>query len=388
MKALVGGKVITVTGPVIDNGVVLIDKGKIVAVAKLGEIKIPEEAEIIDIKGKVVTPGFIDAHSHLGVIPEGLDWEYSDVNDYYSPITAHLRVIDAIDPFDEGFSKAIEGGVTTVYTGPGSANVIGGIGAIIKTYGKNLNEMIVKPEAALKMALGPKRQREVKSKLPYPTSRMGTVAMLRHWLLKAKEYSEGKYKEDQLDPEEKEILKILVKVLKREMLAKIHLSTSPDEIYAVIRVIKEFELRATIDHVFGGQLVADVLARENIPVVYGPPMIAKIASFFRYVDDTAPVIMYRKGVNVSIMTDHPVIPQKHLRTLAAVTVKNGLTLNEALELITINPARQLGIDDIVGSIEKGKDADLVVSNDHPIKPTSTIELVMVNGEIVYENTRR
>ena len=147
-------------------------------------------------------------------------------------------------------------------------------------------------------------------------------------------------------------------------------------------------MKATIDHVFGGQLVADVLAKENIPVVYGPPMIAKIASFFRYVDDTAPVIMYRKGVNVSIMTDHPVIPQKHLRTLAAVTVKNGLTLNEALELITINPARQLGIDDIVGSIEKGKDADLVVSNDHPIKPTSTIELVMVNGEIVYENTRR
>jgi len=388
VKALVGGKVITVTGPVIDNGVVLIDKGKIVALAKLGEIKIPEEAEIIDIKGKVVTPGFIDAHSHLGVIPEGLDWEYSDVNDYYSPITAHLRVIDAIDPFDEGFSKAIEGGVTTVYTGPGSANVIGGIGAIIKTHGKNLNEMIVKPEAALKMALGPKKQREVKSKLPYPTSRMGTVAMLRHWLLKAKEYSKGKYKEDQLDPEEKEILKILVRVLKGEMLAKIHLSTSPDEIYAIIRIIKEFELKATIDHVFGGQLVADILAKENIPVVYGPPMIAKIASFFRYVDDAAPVIMYRKGVNVSIMTDHPVIPQKHLRTLAAVTVKNGLTLNEALKLITINPARQLGIDDIVGSIEKGKDADLVVSNDHPIKPTSTIELVMVNGEIVYENTRR
>ncbi len=388
MKALVGGKIITVTGPVINDGVILIDNGKIIDIGKLSEIKIPEKAEIIDVKGKVIVPGFIDAHSHLGVIPEGLDWEYSDVNDYYSPITANLRAIDAIDPFDEGFRKALEGGVTIIYTGPGSANVIGGIGAILKTHGKSLEDMVIKHEAALKMALGPKRQRDVKSKLPYPTSRMGTVAILRQWLLKAKEYSEGKYKEEKLDYEEKEILRVLVRVLRRELIAKIHLSTSPDEIYAAVKIIKEFRLKATIDHVFGGHLLADMLAKENIPVVYGPPMIAKIASFFKYVDDATPVVMYKKGVNVSIMTDHPVIPQKHLRVLAAVTVKNGLTPDEALKLITINPAKQLGIEDLAGSIEVGKMANLVVSNDHPIKPSSRIEMVLVQGEIAYENTRR
>ncbi len=384
MKALVGGRIITVKGPVINNGVILIGSdGRIKSVGKRGEITIPEEAEIIEVYGKTITPGFIDAHSHLGLIPEGLDWEYSDVNDYYSPITAHIRAIDALDPYDEGFKDAVAGGVTTIYTGPGSANVIGGIGLVMKTYGRNLDEIIVNSEAAVKMALGPKRPREVKSKLPYPTSRMGTVAMLRQWLMRAREYMEGKIKDDKLDQDDKAILEVLSRVLRHEMLAKIHLSTSPDEIYAIVRIIKEFDLKATIDHVFGGQLLADILAREKIAVVYGPPMIARFASFFKYVDDRAPVVMYKHGVNVSIMTDHPVIPEKHLRLLAAVTVKNGLTLNEALELITINPAKQLGLEDRLGSIEPGKEADLVVASDHPVKPTSTIEMVFVRGELAY-----
>ncbi len=384
MKALVGGKIITVRGPVIEDGVLVIDdKGRISSVGKRGEIDIPEDAEIIEVYGKTITPGFVDAHSHLGLIPEGLDWEYSDVNDYYSPVTAHLRAIDALDPYDPGFKDAVAGGVTTIYTGPGSANVIGGIGLIMKTYGRSLNEMIVNPEAAVKMALGPKRQREVRSKLPYPTSRMGTVALLRQWLLRAKEWMEGRVSEDKVDPEDKAILEVLAKVLRREMLAKIHLSTSPDEIYAIVRIIKEFGLRATIDHVFGGQLLADLLAEEKIAVVYGPPMIARIAAFFRYIDDRAPVVMYRHGVNVSIMSDHPVIPEKHLRLLAAVTVKNGLSLDEALELITINPARQLGLEDSLGSIEPGKEADLIVASDHPVKPTSAIEMVLVRGEVAY-----
>ncbi len=384
VKAIVGGRIITVTGPVIDNGVILVDdNGVIREIGKHGEVKIPDDTEVIEAYGKTITPGFIDAHSHLGLIPEGLDWEYSDVNDYYSPITAHLRAIDALDPYDKGFNDAVAGGVTTIYTGPGSANVIGGIGLVMKTYGESLDEMVLNPEAAVKMALGPKRQREVKSKYPYPTSRMGTVALLRQWLLRAREYLNGRTDIDKIDPEDRAILEVLARVLKREMLAKIHLSTSPDEIYAIVRIIKEFNLRATIDHVFGGQLLADMLARENIQVVYGPPMVAKIASFFRYVDDKAPVVMYRSGVNVSIMSDHPVIPEKHLRLLAAVTVKNGLTLNEALDLITINPARQLGLEDKLGSIEPGKDADLVIASDHPVKPTSTIEMVLVKGRVAY-----
>ena len=383
MKAIIGGRILTVTGSTIDDGVVLVDDGKIVGVGSRGSIKIPKDAEVIDVTGKYVAPGFIDAHSHLGVIPEGLDWEYSDVNDYYSPVTPHLRAIDVIDPYDVGFKDAIEGGVTIVHIGPGSANVIGGIGAIIRTYGRNLNDMILNPESTVKMAIGPKRPREYKSKMPYPITRMGSVSMLKSWLIKAKDYIEGRVDRDKIDTEERLMLDILAKVLKGEMPAKIHLSSSPDEIYAIVRVIEEFKLKATIDHVFGGHLVADLLASKNINVVYGPPMISRVSALFRYATDEAPVVMYRKGVKVSIMSDHPVIPQKHLRLLAAVTVRNGLSLDEALELITINPAKALGLEDRVGSIEAGKDANLVISDDHPVKPSSKIEMVLINGEIVY-----
>jgi len=388
MKAIIGKEIITMNEKreKIKNGIILIDEnGKISFVGKKEEVQIPDNTEILEAPESIITPGLVDAHSHLGIIPEELDWEYSDVNDYYSPVTAHLKAIDAIDPFDEGFKEALEGGVTTVYTGPGSANVIGGIGTIIKTYGKSLTEMVVDPEAALKMALGPKRQQEYKSKTPYPTSRMGTVALLRTWLLKAKRYSEGKIDGEKLDEEERIILQVIAKVLSGKMIAKIHLSTSPDEILSILRIIDEFKFYATIDHVFGGQLLLDEILKRKVPVVYGPPMLSKVAAYFKYMADDAPVMMYRKGVSVSLMTDHPVIPEKHLRLLAAVTVKNGLTLDEALELVTINPAKALRIEKQVGSIEVGKDADIVIASGHPIKPKTRIEKVLVMGKLAYSS---
>jgi len=386
MIAIVNGEIVTMNNKkeIIKNGIILVNEnGKIYTIGKMEEVKVPENAEVIDASGKVVTPGFIDAHSHLGIIPEGLDWEYSDVNDYYSPITANVKAVDAIDPYDSGFRESLEGGVTTVYTGPGSANVIGGIGVIMKTYGADLSEMLINPEAALKMALGAKRQQEYRSKNPYPTSKMGTVALLRTWLIKAREFKEGKIKEDKLDEEERQILKTIVNVLDGKMIAKIHLSYSPDEILSILRIIDEFKFYATIDHVFGGQLLAEQIARSKVPVVYGPPMLSKITSYFKYMSDVAPVVMYKKGVLVSLMTDHPVIPEKHLRLLAAVTAKNGLSLNEALELITINPAKALKIDNLVGSIEVGKDADIVISSEHPVRPKAKIEKVLVRGKLAY-----
>ncbi|RLG87171.1 MAG: amidohydrolase [Thermoprotei archaeon] len=386
MKAVVGARIITVTGPEIPEGVIVIgDDGRIAEVGSVQQVRVPKDAEVIEAHGLIAAPGFVDAHSHIGVVPEGIEWEYADVNDFYSPVTPHMRAIDALDPYDPAFTHAVQGGVTTVYTGPGSANVIGGIGAVIKTWGRSPEDMVVIPEAALKMALGPKRPREYRSKMPYPTTRMGTVAVLRTWLRKAREFAEGRLKPDKLDEEEKAMLEVLVRVLRRELIAKIHLSTSPDEILAVLRLIREFGLRATIDHVFGGHLMADEIARSGVPVIYGPPMIARVAAFFRYVDDRTPAILYRKGVLVSVMTDHPVIPQKHLRTLAATAVKHGLSPNEALRLITINPAKAMGIDDRVGSIEPGKDADIVLSRGHPVKPSSRIEKVLVRGEVVFSS---
>ncbi len=373
-KAIVGGKIWTGTGEIINKGTILIENGKIVAIGS--KIKVPINVHLVRSDGKFVSPGFIDAHSHIGLIPEGLDWEYSDVNDFSGPLTPQLRAVDALDIHDVAFKDAISGGVTTVYTGPGSANVIGGIGLILKTNGE-----ILKEEAALKMALGPKRGREVKSKEPYPTTRMGTVALLRNTFTATKKWLKGEIK---AKAERKYQYEIVARVLKRELMAKIHLSTSPDEIRAALSLIKEFKIRASIDHVFGGDLLADEIAATAVPVVYGPPMIARLYTGFKYMNDKIPLILNKKGVLVSLMTDHPVVPQKHLRLLASVVAENGLDLDEALKMITINPAQILEIDKRVGTLEVGKDADVVISNDHPLRVTSTIETVLINGEVVFE----
>jgi imidazolonepropionase-like amidohydrolase len=378
LKAIVGATILT-PEQTIPNGIIIFNKGKIVNVGQ--NLRIPEEAEIIDAKGKYVTPGLVDAHSHIGMITEGLDWEYGDVNDFYSPLTAHLRAIDAVNLFDPAFKDAIEGGVTTVYTGPGSANVIGGIGLILKTFGKTPEEMVVNDFAGIKIATGAKRRREVKSKLPYPTTKMGTIALLRKMLQDTKRYMEGKLK---ATGEEEMAYQALSKVLKREIPAKIHTSLDPDEILVAINIAKEFNIKVTIDHGFGSQMVAEKLAEANIPVIAGPLMIAKLSPMYRYISDDIPAILSSKGVKTSIMTDHPVIAEKYLRISAIVAVMNGMNPKEALKAITINPAEAIGMGDRVGSLEPGKDADIVVFSDDPLKVKSKVEIVFLNGEKVYE----
>jgi imidazolonepropionase-like amidohydrolase len=378
LKAIVGATILT-PEQTIPNGIIIFNKGKIVNVGQ--NLRIPEEAEIIDAKGKYVTPGLVDAHSHIGMITEGLDWEYGDVNDFYSPLTAHLRAIDAVNLFDPAFKDAIEGGVTTVYTGPGSANVIGGIGLILKTFGKTPEEMVVNDFAGIKIATGAKRRREVKSKLPYPTTKMGTIALLRKMLQDTKRYMEGKFK---ATGEEEMAYQALSKVLRREIPARIHTSLDPDEILAAINIAKEFNIKITIDHGFGSQMVAEKLAEANIPVIAGPLMIAKLSPMYKYISDDIPAILSSKGVKTSIMTDHPVIAEKYLRISAIVAVMNGMNPKEALKAITINPAEAIGMGDRVGSLEPGKDADIVVFSDDPLKVKSKVEIVFLNGEKVYE----
>ncbi|MGB9819748.1 MAG: amidohydrolase family protein [Pseudothermotoga sp.] len=373
MIAIAGGTVWT-GFEVIEDGLILVKDGKISYAGK--RKRFDSRYKVIDAKGKFVCPGFVDAHSHIGLIPEGLDWEYSDVNDFSGPITPQMRAIDAIDFFDKAFSDAISGGVTTVYTGPGSANVIGGVGLITKTTGRVLVE-----QAALKMALGPKGIREYKSKESYPTTRMGTVALLRNTFLEVKKWMEDP---KELDESKKIQYELISKVLKREMMAKIHLSTSPDEINAVLDIIKEFNLDATIDHVFAGDLLAERIKESGVPVVYGPAMISKLYSAFRYVSDTIPVKLCHAGVLVALMTDHPVIPQKHLRLLGSVVVRNGLSYDETLKMITINPAKMLKIDDKVGSISPNKDADILIFSDHPLKVSSRLLIAIVDGEVVFQ----
>jgi imidazolonepropionase-like amidohydrolase len=381
VKAIVGATILT-PEQTIPRGIIIFDEGKIVNVGQ--GLKIPEEAEIIDAEGKYVSPGLVDGHSHIGMTTEGLDWEYGDANDFYGPLTTHLRAIDAVNLFDPGFKDAIEGGVTTVYTGPGSANVIGGIGLILKTFGRTPEEMIVKDFAGVKMATGAKRKREVKTKMPYPTTKMGTVSLLKNMLQNTKRYMEGKIKTEKIAGEEEIAYQTLSRVLRREVPARIHTSLDPDEILAVINIAKEFNIKVTIDHGFGSQMVAEKLAEVNIPVISGPLLIARLSQMYKYVSDEIPAILSSKGVKTSIMTDHPVIAEKYLRILAIVAIMNGMSRKEALKAITINPAETIGVGDKVGSLEPGKDADIVVFSDDPLKVKSKVEMVFLNGEKVYE----
>jgi len=382
MKAVVGGIILT-PSETIENGTILIDGGKILSIGR--GVRVPEDAEVIDAKGKYVTPGLVDGHSHVGMVTDGIDWEDSDVNDYYGPVTPYMRAIDGINLYDDGFREALSGGVTTVYTGPGSSNVIGGIGMIAKTHARTPQEMVIKGFASVKMALGPKRTPdEAKPKAPYPTTRMGSVALVRGALFRARDYMDGRLDPDKLDKEEKMMMDVLSELLRGKVPAHIHTSNMPDEIFAVVRIIEEFRIRATIDHGFGSELVAEILAEKKIPVIYGPVMMARRSAGSRYVSDKAPGILSSKGVKTSIMTDHPVIPEKYLRLSAAICVRNGMDPTEALKAITLNPAESIGVGERLGSIEPGKDADLVIFSGQPLKIKSTVEKVFTDGKIAYQ----
>jgi len=381
MKAVIGGTILT-PEKTIENGIILIKDGKIYGVGE--DLKIPKDACTIDAKGKYVTPGLVDGHSHVGMVTDGIEWDDSDVNDFSGPVTIQMRAIDALNLYDGGFDEALSGGVTTVYTGPGSSNVFGGIGAILKTYAEKRENMVIKDFASIKMALGPKRTRETKTKQPYPTTRMGTVALARSTLQRARDYLDGKLDRKTLDSDDTMMMEHLSELLKGNVPAHIHTSNMPDEILAAVRIIDEFKIRATIDHGFGSEHYADLLAEKGIPVIYGPVLMTKKRAGSKYISDKTPGILSSRGVKTSIMTDAPLIPGKNLLLSAIIAAKNGMDPGEALKAVTINPAESIGIGDRVGSIEPGKDGDLVIFSGHPLKVKTVVEKVLINGEIVFQ----
>lgn len=382
MKAIISGTILT-PKKTIEKGIVLIKNGKIHTIGK--NLEVPNDAQVIDAKNKYVIPGLVDGHTHLGMVTDGMEWETSDVNDPISPNTIQMRTIDAINLFDDGFNEALSGGVTTVYTGPGSSNVLGGIGAIVKTHAPTKDKMVINGFASIKIALGPKRNPGgLKIKTPYPTTRMGSVAFLRGILSKSKDYVKGNIDPSKLDREEKMMMDHLAELIKGKVPAHIHTSNMPDEINAAIRIIDEFKFKATIDHGFGSEFFAEKLAKKNIPVIYGPVMMARRLAGFRYISDKTPGILSSNGVKTSIMTDAPLIPGKHLLLSAAIAFRNGMTPVEALKAVTINPAESIGVGERVGSIEPGKDGDLTILSGHPLKVKSTVETVLIDGEIAYQ----
>ena len=369
-----------IIGEEIENGCILIDQGKIKAV---GDMDIPAEgAEVIDAGGRLVTPGCIDAHCHIGLDNEGMSWEGADFNEIVDPVTPHMRAIDSIYPQDEAFADAVQGGVTCACTGPGSANVVGGTFAVIKLYGKRVDKMIVKNPAAMKCAFGENPKGCYgKTGSKAPMTRMGTAALLRELLFKAKRYYEDKLAGK--DPAFDMKLEAMIPVMAGEIPLKCHAHRA-DDILTAVRIAKEFGLKATLDHCTDGELIADELAEEDFPVFVGPSLGHKSKIELANKSFTTPGVLSRAGLTVSIITDAPVIQLRYLPMCAGLAVNSGLDMKEAWKAITINPAMSLGIADRVGSLEAGKDADIVIWTSDPLACVGgEAYITIIDGKIVY-----
>ena len=381
MILIKNGYIKPMVGSDIDNGCLLIDdNGKIAAVG--AALEAPEGAQIIDAEGRLVTPGCVDAHCHIGLDNEGMGWEGHDYNEITDPITPHLRAIDSINPMDEAFGLALQGGVTSACTGPGSANVVGGTFVAMKLSGIRIDKMIIKNPVAMKCAFGenPKRcygQGAKKS----PMTRMGTAALLRELLFKSKRYLEDK--EAGKNPAFDMKLEAMIPVLKGEIPLKAHAHRA-DDILTSIRIAKEFGVNITLDHCTDGALIAGELAEEGRSAFVGPTLGSKSKIELRNKSFTTPKALHEAGVPISIITDAPVIPLQYLPMCAGLAINSGLDYEEGWRAITINPAVQTGIGDRVGSLEAGKDADVVIWTADPMKTLGAESyMTIVDGKIVY-----
>ena len=356
----------------------LVKDGKIAAI---GPDLSAEGEEIVDAAGLDIYPGFVDAHSHLGLDADGVGYEGWDYNEMNDPISPQMRGIDGFKPMQPCMKTAALGGVTTVCTGPGSANVLGGTFCAVKTVGKRVDDMIVKEAIAMKCAFGENPKRCYREK--GVSTRMTTAAKLREMLFKTREYMARKAaaEDESKMPAFDMKLEALIPVLRREIPLKAHAHAAED-IFTALRIAREFNVKITLEHVTEGHLIAQELARENVPCAVGPSL--SHASKFELRNKTfdTPGILSRAGIQVSIITDAPVIPQEYLPLCAGLAIKHGMDPFAALQAMTINPARHAGIEDRVGSIEVGKDADLVLSAGSPFDTDPAIAAVYIDGKKV------
>ena len=382
MILIKNAKIYTMAEGVVEKGSILIKDGKIEEVGK--EIIAPLGVETIDAGGRMLTPGLIDAHCHLGLFEEGIGFEGDDGNEMIDPVTPELRAIDAINPMDISFREAYEGGVTTAVTGPGSANVIGGTFIAIKTFGDRVDKMVIKDPVAMKIALGENPKRVYEAQKKSPMTRMATAAILRETLFKARSYMEKKENEDESKKPDFDIkMEALIPVLKKEIPLKAHAHRA-DDIFTSIRIAKEFDVDLTLDHCTEGHLIVNELVKEGKSAIVGPTFGNRSKFELKNKSFETPRILVEAGVKIAINTDSPVIPLQHLALCAGLAVNSGLDEMEAWKSITINAAEISGISERVGSIEKGKDADLVIFDGNPLRDIdSKVFVTMIDGEVVY-----
>ena len=377
MLLIKNGKVLTMAGITYEKGCILVEDGKI---KEIGEsIVETENMEIIDAKGGWVMPGIIEAHCHIGIMEEDKGFEGNDTNEMTDPVTPQLRAIDAINPMDTAFNDAVEGGVTSVMTGPGSANVVGGQFVFMKTKGKSIDDMIVKEPAAMKIAFGENPKRVYSGKGKMPATRMATAALLRETLTKAAQYKEKKEKalakgEDFTEDFKQEAW---LPVLNQEIPLKAHAHRS-DDILTAIRIGKEFNLHMTLDHCSEGHFIPEYVAASSYPAIIGPTLTRRSKIEVQNKTFKTPGIVHKAGTLVALTTDHPVIPVQYLSKCA------GLAAKEGFKAITINAATICGVADRVGSLEVGKDADIAIFSGNPMEIFTDTLYTIIDGQIVYK----
>ncbi len=359
---------------------ILVEDGRIKAIGE--HLETEEGVQIVEAEGLHVYPGFVEAHGHIGLDGYGIGYEGMDYNELNDIVSPQLRGIDGVKPMDAAFPKAAAAGVTCVCVGPGSANVLGGTFVTIKTVGRRVEDMVVRDNVAMKCAFGENPKRVYREKKD--SSRMSTAALLRETLFKTREYLEKKEAAGD-DPTKKPAfdmkLEALIPVIKGEIPLKAHAHAAED-IFTALRIAREFGVKITLEHVTEGHLIVEELAKENVPLAVGPTLTSASKYELRNKSWTTPGVLAAAGCQVSIITDSPVIPQEYLPLCAGLAVQAGMDPFAALQAITINPARHAGIADRVGSIEVGKDADLVITDGCPFEVSTKVRHVFIEGKEV------
>jgi imidazolonepropionase-like amidohydrolase len=380
--AITGGRVVPIEGDPIDGGTVLITDGVITGVQGAGD-PVPDGTEVIDATGKWVLPGFIDAHAHLGVHEEAEGWAGNDTNEMTNPNTAHVRVVDAINPAELGFRDAISGGVLAVNINPGSGNPIGGQTAAVRCWGRTVDEMVLKSPAGLKSALGENPKRVYGDRKETPSTRLGTAAVIRQAFVDAQNYQAKLSTHNDDEPVPRDLkLEALGRVLRREIPWRQHCHRA-DDIATAMRLAREFGYQLVIDHGTEANLVADQIAAAGIPVIIGPLFTSRSKVELRNRSLKNPGRLAAAGITIAITTDHPVVPINFLIHQATLSVKEGLDPVVALRAVTINPARIIGCDDRIGSLEPGKSGDVVIWSGDPLDVMSRAERAFIQGREIY-----
>lgn len=386
---IIGGTIKTMAGADIEDGVIHVVDGKIAEIGRRDETVFhpADHEQVIEIKNGIIMPGIIEAHCHMGITEEKKAMEGDDCNETVNPITPWLRSVDAINTMDAAFNDAVRAGITSAMVGPGSSNVVGGQFCFLKTKGRRIDDLVVKAPAAMKVAFGENPKVNYSGQGKSPSTRMAIAGMLRQELYEAREYfrRKEKAKADGETFQEDFTKECWIPVLRREIPLKAHVHRV-DDIFTAIRIAREFGLNVTLDHCSEGHLIAEELAAEGFPAIVGPDFASRSKIEVQNMAFKTVGILNKAGVMTAVTTDHPVSLIQSLPLCAGMAVKAGLDLEEGYRSITIYPARICGVDDRVGSLETGKDADIAVFDGNPMEVFTKTLYTIINGEIVYDSS--